>query len=733
MSILDDIAALINAVVSWLAGITQTAVNAIATAINTAVLWFQGAVVAIRDWLGQLYSTLVTYITRIAGQVQSAVVAALAELREFAARLWFAVQDATVAVIGRIGAYIADTVAVVRAFVWEAIGTLANFTSSVLQAVRGAVEGVFGAVGRVVDTLKTAITGVVDDVVTVVKAALVKLRDVAVQAIEIIIGPTGSFVSTLGERLANLRTAFVESFTGLAQSITHLDDTLVKQFQSFVEVIFDSGGQSTAELGSLYRLLTTGAASPRVTSPQELLAAVQGALARIPSSAWYVRGPALVLLVTLAAVPSVLGLAQMGAEPALQVFRKEFPTNLIAPPDVAVLWRLGLIDRVAAVDVIQRQGYTVEDAGRYLDLTQAVPPTGDLLALWLRDLVTDEDLTRALHRQGFAPEWQARLRAASALIPPVQDLITMAVREAFTPEIAERFGQFENFPPAFAEWGAKQGLTEDWSRRYWAAHWSLPSAEQGFDMLHRRKPGTNEPLITPQELDLLLRALDVMPFWRDKLTQIAFHPFTRVDIRRMHQQRVLSDREVLVAHLELGYDQFKAELLTEFVLKLNRRAPAEDDEELGRLSRTTILGFYEDGLLTKERAKQLLVDLRHTPEAADLYLQGVDLEGERKDRKAEADLIIDMAEAGTLTFAQAADKLRQAGLEQIEVERALTRLLRAEQRKVKLPSQNDGEKFYLARFITAAQYRDLLIRQGYAAVWADAFIKLADLEKPRAS
>ncbi|GAH93918.1 unnamed protein product, partial [marine sediment metagenome] len=44
-------------------------------------------------------------------------------------------------------------------------------------------------------------------------------------------------------------------------------------------------------------------------------------------------------------------------------------------------------------------------------------------------------------------------------------------------------------------------------------HWSLPSPSQGFEMLHRG-------VIDEAELNMLLRALDIMPFWREKLTKV---------------------------------------------------------------------------------------------------------------------------------------------------------------------------------------------------------------------
>jgi hypothetical protein len=302
----------------------------------------------------------------------------------------------------------------------------------------------------------------------------------------------------------------------------------------------------------------------------------------------------------------------------------------------------------------------------------------------------------------------------------------MAVREAFSPEVAEAFGQFEDFPEDFAEWAEKQGLSRTWATRYWAAHWSLPSAEQGFEMLHRN-------VIDFDTLRLLLRALDVMPYWREKLTEIAYLPFTRVDIRRMHALRVLDEAAVLRAHKDLGYNEEKAKLLTAFVVKLNAGKGIEDDEELGKLSRATILGFYKDGLLERTRAASMLATVGHTPEAAELYLEAVDMDAERELRSIEIALVIDNFKAGVLTYEEAIDSLNRLGLATAEVGKAVTQLIRAQRASIRLPSKEDGGHFFRASLISEDDYRDLLARLGYAKKWIDAYVALLTEEKANAA
>lgn len=173
-------------------------------------------------------------------------------------------------------------------------------------------------------------------------------------------------------------------------------------------------------------------------------------------------------------------------------------------------------------------------------------PMLNLMALKFRAQVDDTYFRDQLHRLGFADKEIDYLVQSYQVIPIIADLIRMAVREAFTPEIAERFGQYQDYPEAITEWGVKQGLSKDWLTRYWAAHWELPSPEQGYEMLHRG-------VIDEETLRLLLRALDVMPFWRDKLMAISWAVPTRVDIRRFWDMRTIDEARLRELYTAFGY------------------------------------------------------------------------------------------------------------------------------------------------------------------------------------
>lgn len=237
-------------------------------------------------------------------------------------------------------------------------------------------------------------------------------------------------------------------------------------------------------------------------------------------------------------------------------------------PNAMLLVQGNLMQGVATPDMIDdiaKAGIHPTYADKYFDGVLTKPNTQDLVAWQLRIDPSLAGLEDELRKTGVHPNYFDVYKTLAFPIPPVNDIITMAVREAFTPEIASRFGQYEGMPTEYVEAVKKKGISKDWAERYWAAHWSLPSIQQGFGMLHRG-------IIGQADLTLLMRALDIMPFWRDKLMQLSFKPLTRVDVRRMHLLGTIDDAGVKRAYLDLGYNDYNAGRMADFTIRYNRRS-----------------------------------------------------------------------------------------------------------------------------------------------------------------
>ena len=254
----------------------------------------------------------------------------------------------------------------------------------------------------------------------------------------------------------------------------------------------------------------------------------------------------------------------------------------------------------------------------------------------------------AMTRLGYNPEYWGVWETLSHPLPGVADLVMMAVREVFSPEIAEAFGQFSEIPDAFLQHAGRIGLSEEWARNYWAAHWTLPSVMQGFDMLHR-------DVITPDDLSRLFVALDVMPFWRDKLTDISYRLLTRVDVRRMYAEGVLTYAETQDAYSKLGYSPLNAERMANFTVAYVRR------QQVG-FTRSQVLSAYRDRVLTVEEARGMLELLGIAGEDADFALSMEDWELERDEQNARIKIVETEFSKGLLSFEDAGIRLDGLGV-----------------------------------------------------------------------
>ena len=282
-------------------------------------------------------------------------------------------------------------------------------------------------------------------------------------------------------------------------------------------------------------------------------------------------------------------------------------------PNAMLLVQGNLFQEKPAFDIIR--DISIADihpdyAESYLDAVLTKPSSQDIIAYELRQDASLSNLDGELRRIGIHENYFPLYKELAYQIPPVADIITMAVREAFSPIVATRFGQYQDFPPELELWAGKKGLSPEWAKRYWAAHWSLPSPQQGFEMLHRGAIGTDE-------LNMLLRALDVMPFWRERLTKIAYRRVTRVDIRRMYKDGIISVKDVYESNRELGYTDRDAQRMTDFTVQWALPKHAS-------ITRADILTAYKNRMISRAEASGLLEDMGEAYFHREFMLKAVD-------------------------------------------------------------------------------------------------------------
>lgn len=259
---------------------------------------------------------------------------------------------------------------------------------------------------------------------------------------------------------------------------------------------------------------------------------------------------------------------------------------------------------------------------------------------FLRGIIDAKDHDAALAQYGYSEEIAARMRELYFYIPGPQDLIHMGIRNVFVPEIVERFSLDHDKPQAFVDAAAQQGISAYWAGKFWQAHWIMPGREAFFEMYQRTLDKPLDPsadritlsdgtevynIIGRDTLNLALRDIDTPPFYRDLLTQIAYRPFTRIDIRRMASVGILNYAGVERAYLDLGYPHDKARKLADFTDALNKKARKDEASTLVDSLRREVIRLYVAGKLPLEQVKGTLTDLLFTDAEIEVFVNEASL------------------------------------------------------------------------------------------------------------
>ena len=518
--------------------------------------------------------------------------------------------------------------------------------------------------------------------------------------------------------VADVGLWFQEVFNFSAETNAWLDET-------FVPSRGKSGGVSL--LGGLMSVLTAIRAESAVLTQELMLARAPEKMLNRPDAG------------RLAAMgfrfPEIDGalhqyFLDLGFPPVLEPAFKGTQRPRPALPHLIELYQRYPEMRQYVKGEMGKQGYEAGDVDRVLTLARQYVPPADLLKGWLRGAATEGKLVGDLAAQGLTQSDIGLLKDLTQIIPGPQDLIHMAVREAWDDGVAAKWGYDAHFPPEFGEWASKQGLDRSWAEKYWRSHWILPSPMLGYDMLHRG-------IIDTSELDELLRIADYPAGWRDKMIDVAYKPYTRVDVRRMYKVGVLDREDVYRAYLDLGYNAEKAEGMTVFTEVYSPPEDATPEDEYKAISRSIVERAYKLGKLTRGEATTRLMDLGYTGEDIELLLSLVDgvkeldeapdsLAEFRRDMKA----IIERAfERRVLSPEEALDMLVDLGYSGNEAEFILLAVNAIYQQKTTETRLSIIGKAYVLRAISRTRVFELLGHLNLAAAEQAQIIAEWDVER----
>jgi len=308
-------------------------------------------------------------------------------------------------------------------------------------------------------------------------------------------------------------------------------------------------------------------------------------------------------------------------------------------------------------------------------------------------------INEELEKQGYTDSQIFQWYQARKVIPSPSDLVSMAVREAFSDSTAQQFGYDENYPAEAAEWAEKQGLGQEWFRRYWRAHWQLPGVTQVREMWRRG-------IIEPEDVEAYLLAADLPIFWRDAIQKWMSAEITRVDVRRLYNLNVIGIGDVYTRYRKLGYSEDDAELMTQWT-----SAEYMNDER--ELTKTDILTMYKDGIIFEEEATTYLEALEYRDYDITLLLAHQDLKREQEYEGRIIEIVQELFVRGIIGRTDVFTELGKLDTPGHFIEDSLQVWDLEKKRKIVTPSLTQLRDMALADVITRQEFRTELENKRY--------------------
>lgn len=442
----------------------------------------------------------------------------------------------------------------------------------------------------------------------------------------------------------------------------------------------------------------------------------------------------------LGSIVAMSGIATPVARWATQTGNKLWSNNIPAE-DILVdmRWRR-IITEEEYIKLMEKHGFDEPVAIQIFNSAQNNLTPLEAINLFRRGVLDKEQFENTMKRNRISSETAEKMLKANEFIPGPQDMIRFAVRDAYRDDIIQKY-QADSFFPTDAEIqevvaadpdtrksftgmqrliadALELGIQPDKLRLYWRSHWELPSITAATEMFHRLNPEfEKEHPVSEEDFEELLRTQDVMPFWIPRLKKVLYAQPTRVDIRAMYRDGVLTEAEVLEAYRKLGYNQQDAERLT----ALAKTFYKDEDRQLSRELIQKAFKFKE---ISEDEAVKHLQSLGYSEIDSKLIIKLQTLANDEKVLEERIDTATELFVKGIISELEFTSELDSLQLSSQRREIAVQDAIQARIKKQKIPSLEDVGKFATKKIIGKDEATELLKENGVRDIDVPKYLKL---------
>lgn len=433
---------------------------------------------------------------------------------------------------------------------------------------------------------------------------------------------------------------------------------------------------------------------------------------------------------------SAISVAALGPGPGdviTKVMNRIFQARVVPETTLTRLFWKGIITEDEFYELMKFVGYG-ESASYQIQASYGDSiSVGEVVRLYFRYIskvdnpygINEEWVSKRLKQAGVDPSAHKEILEANRPVPTLEDVIRFAIRDVFEEDQAQQAGLYENIPERYLTESKERGLSESDAKLYWAAHWTLPSLTQVYEMFHRLYPGSGyNTTFTEKDMDIFFNLADIAPGYREKLKEISYQPLTRVDIRRIYAMGLWGSgttarNRLIREYRQIGYDPFNAGVLADFTIQ-------SYGEGRKKFTATQIRKFYINemwGSESRERALKEFRALGYDASQAETILDYIDREEISTDEKTKVESIREQWINGLIeSEAELHTQLKQIPLTQEQTTKYIKEFETEKAKRQTRLTRSEVDRLYRSRTISESEYREYLAVLGYVEKDIDRLI-----------
>lgn len=328
-----------------------------------------------------------------------------------------------------------------------------------------------------------------------------------------------------------------------------------------------------------------------------------------------------------------------------------------------------LIPQTLYIDEMLSNGFNESNANLLLEGQRQLLNANEYLTLFRRNLLgntsraNEEEFRKNMISIGFKDDVIDKFVQSQQVIESPQQIIQFLVREVLNPQLRQELDLDAEFPEQSLEDFAKIGISEELSRRIWAAHWELPDVGTMQIALHRysdenkqfweeeiKQQGLSPESVQTSVDDIrqLLKFKDVGTKYRERVLSTLFNDAGQIQLRWLIRFRFLNYREAVYRHERQGLPRTIAEQVTKVVFVVQSITDWKTGIAKGSITFDDVLQELQEWNITEENIIRI-VKLKVADDIA---------EGVEDERKLSKSLIFDGYDLGQLSRLQTIEALK---------------------------------------------------------------------------